>query len=60
MKQKVEGQCENCGNDYELQSEVENGVEISCPFCKKVTENWDTPDSPQMAPSIVVIKNKSV
>ena len=52
-KNRVEGNCEHCGENYTLFAMVDDGEIVKCPHCHKESDNWDTPDSPQMAPTII-------
>jgi uncharacterized protein (DUF983 family) len=57
---KIIGNCEQCGLDYEIHQNLELEIIVNCPHCGKETENWDTPDSPQMAPSVVQIGHEHI
>lgn len=54
-QQRVVGQCENCGRDYSMLTELDGSGAVICPECGALSENWDTPDAPQMAPSVIAI-----
>lgn len=53
-KELVKGQCEHCGRNYRrhIEPKASGEIEVICK-CGKISENWDTPNSPQMAPSII-------
>jgi uncharacterized OB-fold protein len=58
-KELIQGQCENCGAEYRFPADLTNINAITCPDCGKYTENWDTVNGSQMAPSIIVIHNNA-
>lgn len=53
LSDRVVGNCEHCGENYTLEAIVDGDQVIVCPHCHKESDNWDTPDSPQMAPGVI-------
>lgn len=55
-KELVKGQCESCGRNYRrhIEPNADGSITVVCK-CGEISENWDTPNSPQMAPNIVAI-----
>lgn len=50
-KETVVGNCEHCGEDYKLEMVVDGKQIITCPHCQKESDNWDTPEHPQLSPN---------
>lgn len=60
-EQGIKGQCEHCGNEYQLMTRLYWDTNITCPKCGELTDNWDTVDSSMFAPFIVgIINNKLI
>lgn len=53
MKEKIKGQCECCGECYEVEADLSK--DVMCEVCGEETQNFDTVEGSLFAPEIVKI-----